>query len=329
MLSNRIAVYDGADHLHRHSMRLFMLAVASACALASSATAQAPATGPLVLLLPSSTRATGMGNAWVAGRDETSVFYNPAQINPTTGFGGRLVRYGSDAWLGTLANAVTINWLTLGWGVQVVEFKALGSTTYPYTPAEVTQAGTRDAQSLEVVAGGNFLIKKFRAGFGLKYAEDRVEAAVNLLSSSTLSYSAPAIRNRVLLGDVGVSHALLSGTAALAVQNIGDDNGVKLPIQTTLGWARQMQAQQLDLAFAAQVSARRDWFGAGGGVEAGWGWIEGWSAAVRAGAHRTETAAQKPVALGATLNADHLSLDYALEFFEGSRYAHHISLRWR
>ncbi|MEO5817127.1 MAG: hypothetical protein ABIT20_17800 [Gemmatimonadaceae bacterium] len=310
-------------------MRLFRLAVASACALASSATAQAPATGPLVLLLPASTRATGMGNAWVAGRDETSVFYNPAQINPTTGFGGRVVRYGSGNVLGTLANATTINWLTLGWGVQVVEFKAQAAASYPYAPSDLVRDGTRDAQSLVVGVGGNFLIKKFRAGVGLKYAEDRADAVPNTIAASPLSYYAPSIRKGVLLGDVGVSHSLFSGTAALAVQNIGDDSRVKLPIQTTLGWARQLQTQQVDFAFATQVSLRRDWVGAGGGVEAGWGWIEGWSAAVRAGVHRTETAAQKPLAMGATLNADHLSIDYALELFDGSRFAHHVSLRWR
>ncbi len=270
-----------------------------------------------------------MGNAWVAGRDETSVFYNPAQINPTTGFGGRVARYGSSGTVGTLANALTINWLTLGWGVQVVEFKANATSAYPYAPTEIATRGTRDAQSLEVAAGGNFLIKKFRVGLGAKYAEDRVDAAINPIAGAPLSYIAPAIRKGVLLGDVGASHTLLSGTAALAVQHIGDDRRVKLPIQTTLGWARQMQAQQLDLAFATQLSLRRDWLGIGGGIEAGYGWIEGWSAALRAGAHRTETAAQKPVAMGATLNADHLSLDYALEFFEGSRYAHHVSLRWR
>jgi len=270
-----------------------------------------------------------MGNAWVAGRDETSVFYNPAQINPTTGFGGRVVRYGSNGTLGTLASAVTLNWLTLGWGVQAIEFKARALSPYPYAPAEVVPPGTRDAQSLEVVAGGNFLIKKFRAGVGLKYAEDRVDALPNPIAAAPLSYLAPSIQNGVLLGDVGVSHSLFSGTAALAVQNIGDNSHIKVPIQTTLGWARQMQAKQLDLAFAAEVFARRQWVGVGGGVEAGYGWIEGWSAAIRAGARRPETAAQKPVAVGATLNADHLSLDYALEFFDRSRFANHISIRWR
>jgi len=311
-------------------MRKLLLAAATACTLASSAAAQAPDTGPLVLLLPANTRAAAMGNAWVAGRDETSVFYNPAQINPTTGFGGRVVRYGSNGTLGTLASAVTLNWLTLGWGVQAVQFDARGDETYPYVPTDIVRSGTRGAQSLEVVAGGNFLIKKFRAGVGLKYAEDRVDALPNPIAAAPLSYLAPSIQNGVVLGDVGVSHSLFSGTAALSVQNIGDNSHIEVPIQTTLGWARQMQAKQLDLAFAGEVFARRNnWLGAGGGVEAGYGWIEGWSAAVRAGMRRTETAGQRPIAVGATLNADHLSVDYALEVFVGDRFAHHFSFRWR
>jgi hypothetical protein len=263
-----------------------------------------------------------MGNAWVAGRDESSVFYNPAQIAPTTGFGGTFARYGSNGTSGTLANAVTINWLTLGWGVQVVELKARADATYPFTPADLVQPGTRDAQSLVATAGANFLVKKFRAGVGVKYAEDRVDG----IAGSTPS---PPVLNGLLLADVGVSHSLLSGTVALAAQNLGDASRLTLPRQTTLGWARQMQARQVDLAFAAQVSERNRWIGGGGGVEVGYGWIDGWSAALRAGARRTETAAQRPVALGGTLNADHLSLDYALELFEHSSYAHHISIRWR
>ncbi len=310
-------------------MRNLLLALASSCALASSAAAQASNTGPLVLLLPANTRAAGMGNAWVAVRDETSVFYNPAQISPTTGFGGRVVRYGSNGTLGTLANATTINWLTLGWGVQVVEFKAGANASYPFVPNDAVRRGSRDAQSLEVAAGSNFLVKKFRVGLGAKFAEDRADAVSTPVAAAPLTYLAPSIRKGVLLGDLGVSHSLFAGTAALAVQNLGDDSRIALPIQTTLGWARQMQAQQLDLAFAAQVFARRDWVGAGGGIEAGYGWIDGWSAAVRAGVRRPETSAQKPVSMGATVNADHVSLDYALEFFDGNGYAHHVSFRWR
>ncbi|MEP6998978.1 MAG: hypothetical protein ABI969_00770 [bacterium] len=300
-------------------MRYYLRALLTVLMVAPIAHAQAPAAGPLVLLLPANTRAAAMGNAWVAGRDESSVFYNPAQINPTNGFGGRVVRYGSGGTLGTLANAVVVNWLTLGWGVQAVEFKAPLAAAYPFAPAVITQDGSRDAQSLVLAGGGSFLVKKFRAGIGVKYAEDRVDASV----------FSPSIRKSLLLGDVGVSHSLFSGTAALAVQNFGDDSRVALPIQTTLGWTRQLQTQQFDLAFAAQILEHNRWVGGGAGIEAGYGWIEGWSAALRAGARRPETVAQRPVSLGGALNADHLALDYALEFFEGSRYAHHISIRWR
>lgn len=290
-------------------------------AIVGTARAQAPTAGPLVLLLPTTARATAMGSAWVAGRDESSVFSNPAQINPTPGFGGTFARYGAGGTSAMIANATVVNWLTLGWGVEVVDFKARTDATYPFVPGDLERRGSRDAQSLVATAGGSFLVKKFRVGVGAKYAEDRVDGVPSI--------AAPPILKGVLLGDVGVAHALLSGTAALAVQNIGDDSRLALPIQTTLGWARQMQAQQLDLAFAAQVSERNRWIGGGGGVEVGYGWIEGWSGALRAGLRRPETSAQRPVSLGAGLSADHLGVDYALELFEGSRYAHHVSLRWR
>lgn len=295
--------------------------VALAIAIAGTSRAQAPASGPLILLLPATARATAMGNAWVASRDESSVFSNPAQITPTPGFGGTFARYGSGGTSAMLASATIVNWLTLGWGVEVVDFKARGDAAYPFAPADVAGRGSRDAQSLLATAGGGFLVKKFRVGFGAKYAEDRVDGIP--------ATGAPSILKGVLLGDAGISHSLLSGTAALAVQNLGDDSRISLPIQTTLGWARQMQAQQLDLAFAAQVSERKHWLGAGGGIEAGYGWIEGWSAALRAGIRRPETSAQRPISLGAGLNADHVGIDYALELFDGGRAAHHFSLRWR
>lgn len=303
-------------------MRRILLVIVWAGAHAASARAQAPATGPLALLLPSSTRAAAMGDVAVASRDESALFYNPALVTAAPGAGGSFVRYGSNGTLGTLAGAVAVNWLTLGWGVQVVEFTARSDASYPFTPADVTRRGSRDALSLVAGAGANFLIKGFRAGVGVKYAEDRVGASVAEPTS-------PAVLKGFILGDLGVSHRLFSGTAAAAVQNIGDDSRLGLPIQTTLGWTRPKQAGPFDLAVAAQLLERGHWIGGGGGVEAAYGWIEGWSVAVRAGARRTESVAQHPVSVGGALNADHLALDYALEFFDGRRYAHHVSLRWR
>jgi len=41
--------------------------------------AQTPA-GPLLLLVPATPRTAALGNAWVAGRDQDVLFYNPAQL---------------------------------------------------------------------------------------------------------------------------------------------------------------------------------------------------------------------------------------------------------
>ena len=45
----------------------------------ASASAQS-STGPLLLLMPATPRTAALGNAWVAGRDQEVLFYNPAQL---------------------------------------------------------------------------------------------------------------------------------------------------------------------------------------------------------------------------------------------------------
>ena len=304
-------------------MRLTFKAVASACLIATGAHAQAPAAGPLVLLLPASTRGTGMGNAWVAARDDAAIFYNPALINPTNGLYATFVRYGSNGTMGELTNSVTVGTLNLGWGVEVLEFKARNDALYPFVPADIMRDGTRDALSLAASAGADFTFRGFKTGLAMKYAEDRVDG---ILGTSGVT---PPLRKGVLLADFGLTHPFMSGTAGFAVQNMGDDSRISLPITTTLGWVRTISTDQLDFTVVADASQRDKWVGGGGGIDMSYGWIEGWSATVRAGARRTETSAQRPVSLGGTLNADHLAIDYALEFFEHSGYAHHLSLRWR
>jgi hypothetical protein len=304
-------------------MRISFTAVTAACLIAHGAHAQAPAAGPLVLLLPASTKAAGMGDAWVAVRDDAAIFYNPALITPTTnGLYATFARYASNGTMGTLTNAVAVGPLNLGWGVDVLEFKARSDASYPFTPTDITRAGSRDALSLAASVAANFPFHGFRAGVGMKYAEDRVDGEVGSVAIAPL-------RKGVLLGDAGITHSFMSGTAGLAVQNIGDDSRVPLPIKTSLGYTRNISTDDFDFAFAADVSERNKWIGGGGGVQMGYGWIEGWSTAIRAGLKRTETSAQRPLSLGGSLNADRLGLDYAIEFFEHSGYAHHLSLRWR
>ena len=308
----------------RISRAFHIFAVTVAVAAQGHAQSSAPAAEPLVLLLPVSTRAVGLGNASV--RDDYAIFYNPARISQTTGIGATFARYGSDGTFGALASATTVGPLNFGWGVEVAQFRALTSSAYPYAPAELVMDGTRPAISLAAMVGAEYTVKRFDIGVGLKFAEDRIDAVAPALNSPA---GPLAIQRNLLLADVGTTHALFGGTAEFAVQNIGDRSSVPVPTTAKLGFTRTARTDQFDFAFAGDVTDRQRWIGGGGGAEIAYGWIEGWSAALRAGARRPETSGQRPVAIGGTLNADRLVLDYALEFFDGNRYAHHITVRWR
>ena len=311
-------------------MRQLSIVPVLVCALALPARAQAPATGPLILLLPASTRAMALGNAWVAGRDEDVVFYNPAQlIGARPGFNVSVARYGSAGTLGSIASVYAAGPLsmTLGWGVQFADFRTSPDVPYPYSPAMLVMPGAADASSMEATAAGAMAYKGFRVGIAGKYASDRVAAAT--------SGGGPVwTQHDAFLGDVGLAHNLWTGVAGLSVQNIGHGwvdgaTRINVPLQTSLGWSATKPVGELDLGVAGQVTERRGWVSPGGGVEVGYGWIEGYSVALRAGARRTETSAEHPVAIGASFNADRLTMEYALQFFDGGRNAHRMTIRWR
>src|SRR5206468_2608261 len=127
----------------------------------------------------------------------------------------------------------TVGSITFGWGVQRADLRPASDASYPFTPASLvsTGAGRRDASSFLAAAGANRVFKGFRTGVAVKYAEDRLDGGSR----------ASGVLARRLLGDAGVSHAFYSGTAALAVQNVGDDRTVHMPVQAALGWTRQFQ----------------------------------------------------------------------------------------
>lgn len=299
------------------------------CALGVPARAQAPATAPLILLLPASTRAASLGNSGVTGRDDDVIFYNPAQLlGARPGFSATLARYGSAATLGEFSSAFTGGPLTMGWGVEYLDYSVHPGDPYPYAPALLVSHGPIEAQGLLATVGGAYTWKRFKAGIAVKYAADRVDIATAGSSGGTES------RHDTFLGDVGLSHNLWGGVAGLAVQNIGrgwmdGSTRIDAPLQESLGWSGGMQAGELDLGLSGQVTARRGWVSPGAGVEVGYGWIEGYSVALRAGARRPETSAEKPVALGATFNGDRLTIEYALQFFDGGSNAHRVTIRWR
>jgi hypothetical protein len=292
------------------------------CAAALSA--QSPAAGPAALLLPVSARVTGLGGATI--RDDYAIFYDPARITPTSGIGLSIGRYDMNGTTGAIASTVNVGPLNYGWGVTIAQFRAPSGATYPFAPADLAADGVRPVLSLAATAAAEYTFKRFNLGVGVTFAEDRVDATGLFPASATPS---AAIESSVLLGNVGVAHALWGGTAEVAVLNIGDRSSFPAPTTAKLGWARPISTNQFDFVFAADATEHNGWYGGGGGAEVSWGWIEGFSAALRAGARRPETDGQKPMTVGASFNADRLALDYALEFFDGGRYAHIISVRWR
>ena len=325
------AVQLQSFHPHPQSMRSRTTLFLVACALGSAAGAQSPDAGPLLLRFPASTRATALGNAWVAGRDEDVVFYNPAQVISGTrgGFNATFAVIAKQAKFGSISGAYAAGpkSLTLGWGVQFLNYSVTASEAYPFAPDVLTRSGDAGAFSMLLAGGGAIALKGIRIGVAAKYASDR-------LTSPPVTLSLANPRHDAFLADVGLARNLFGGVAGFSVQNLrhstlGNPLHVSVPQQASIGWTRTISTDQFDFGLATQVTGRRGWISPGGGLEVGYGWIEGYSAAFRIGARRPETKSERPIALGASFSGDHLTLEYALQFFDGNRTANRMTLRWR
>ncbi len=307
--------------------RRILAAALGAAAWPAISFAQAPPTAPLVLTVSPSARVTALGGAWVAGRDQDVIFHNPAQlIGARTDFAVSLARFGEKAQLASMQSSYAAGKLsfTLGWGVQVINFRAIDGTVPPFSTDTFRREEvllfprpTSDAQSAVATVGAAVLYKGFRIGAAAKCAADRT-----------------ASNRRALLADFGVARNLWGGAMALAVQNIGrsslkDLPFAKLPRQIALGFSKSQAAGPLDVALFTQVSHRSGWNSAAAGFEAGYSWIEGLSVTGRIGVRRPETKSEKPISLGGAFTADRLTLEYALQMFDNSKRSHVVTLRWR
>lgn len=298
------------------------LSIALLCSVAWPvlASAQAPASAPLVLAVPSSARVAALGNAWVAGRDQDVVFSNPAQmINVRPDFAVSMAHFGPGANGGSFATVYAAGKLsfTLGAGIQILNFSPGINQASPFGVESLLTRGNQDAQSSVTTVGGAILWKTFRIGASAKYLSDRT-----------------SVNRHALVADLGVARNLFGGVAALAVQNLGpaalsDTPAAKLPRQVALGWSRTKPIGPLDFALFTQVTARSGWASPAAGLETGYSWIEGYSITFRAGARRPESNLERPVTLGASFSGDRLTIDYAIRFFDNSRNAHLVTVRWR
>lgn len=310
-------------------LKRISLLAAALCAVTWPAIsfAQAPPTAPLVLTQTPSARVTALGGAWVAGRDQDVIFSNPAQlIGSRSDFAVSVARLGEQAQMASMQSAYAAGKLsfTLGWGVQVINFRAIDGVLPPLTTDTFRREEillhprpTGDAQSAVATLGAAVLYKGFRIGAAGKYAADRTSS-----------------NHRAFLADFGVARNLLGGAIALAAQNIGKStlpqlSFAKLPRQVALGYSKGQAAGPFDIAVFTQVSHRSGWNSAAVGFEAGYSWIEGMSVTGRVGLRRPETKSEKPISLGGAFTADRLTLEYALQMFDNSKRSHLVTIRWR
>jgi hypothetical protein len=318
-------------------MRVLTVSIALVClaGVPAIARAQAPPGGPLVLRVPASPRAAALGNAWVAGRDQDVVFYNPAQlIGARQSFDLSLTRHGPASThlaVGGVYAGGRMSF-TLGWGVQTLSLAAPAGTGYPFDEdALLSEEGARGDGTL-VVVGGAVVYRGLRIGAAGKYVSDRTSVPGDQGLSSTTRHA--------LRADVGVARNLFGGVAAVSVQNLGRTSqvsktptapevAVTIPIQMLAGWSTTRAAGPLDLGLFSQVLVRDEWTAPGGGVDVGYSWIEGYAVAVRVGARRPESATEHPWSIGAAFTADRLTVEYAVRFFEGGRAVNGVTFRWR
>src|SRR5207247_8348645 len=82
-----------------------------------------------VLRLPASTRALGMGNVAVAGRDDDVLFYNPAQLAIARGTSVQLEQLSPTATSGSLAAVSRFSTGGIAVGMSMVDFQTASART--------------------------------------------------------------------------------------------------------------------------------------------------------------------------------------------------------
>jgi hypothetical protein len=303
---------------------LFRAALFAAIAAPSIVVAQDENVAPLILRLPSSTRALAMGNVGVAGRDDDVLFYNPAQLVTARGMSVSAEQFSSTARTGALSSVTRFNSGGIAIGATIAQYQSpIGA--YPLARPDLVAGGAVHGSAGTLALGMAQVFKSVRLGGVAKLVDEQIGQS----------------RNTRAVFDAGAGRDFFGYTFGLAVQNIGESfapttvpgSGIiavsHMPLRATLGVARGWFFNTFDVAATAAVSTLRDGFVVpAGGAELGWSWLDGYTLLLRAGARRPEVG-EGPVTAGAGFTMDRLSIDYALESLSGSRVAHRVGLRVR
>ena len=286
--------------------------------------AQSDRNAPLVLELPASTRALGLGGAFVlTGTASDALFYHPALVNSARGFGIDVQRYGSESTLGTLSGATSLGGGGLAVGVQVLSFAMRGpAVDFIADDADaLLRSGPWGASEMVATIGYGRVIAGFRIGTAGKIIEQRIGRD----------------RDAAAALDIGVARRILGITWGISAQNLGRglatgfSDALPLPHRLTLGAStRSRPVGPLDVLAAAAVSRRRDGeLIPAGGIEISWWPIVGRTFTGRIGMRRVPGDGGSPVTVGVAFTTDDYTLEYAFEEFDSPGAAHRLGLRWR
>jgi hypothetical protein len=273
----------------------------------------------ILLTLPASTRALGLGEAWGAiADDESAIFYNPAQLARVRGWsiGGSLQNYIASTTLGAFAVAVPLKRGTLGFGLQLLDYGSADEVVPADGSAGQVGTPTGSTISAEDMA--------FTVGYGIAFGsrhELRVGAAIKYARQEVASYSGGAVA-----GDIGAAYSFINGwDVSAALQHMGSSltlAAVSAPLPLT--WraavaAPEMRANAFSLRPIAEV---RQVSGADvtGVLGAEGSWRTGTSGTLLTGrlgyAFRGSTDAREPLTIGAGITLGRLQVDYAYEGFD-------------
>jgi hypothetical protein len=295
-----------------------------ALGVSESVSAQTPGRGPMVLDLPASTRALGLGTAYVlSGNESELLFANPALLADASGFQLSGGTWGLESFTARASGAG--EWLGggVGFGLRVLDYGATSNRSNLVAGDEfqLLEEGDYGAGQMAATLGYGREVGPLTVGVSGHLLRDRLDGT----GSTTAAF------------DVGVAAEVSRFTVGVVAQSLGPDmdlagESIPLPERYTLGVSSERAwVGPLDIAGTAAVTYRVDgtWIPAGG-VEVAWWPVTGRTLVGRVGIRDVPPESQAQAwTVGGAFEGDRISLEYAFQGYDEYDGAHHFGIRLR
>jgi hypothetical protein len=313
--------------LRSPALILLIAVMAPVGAVAAQESAPPSGRGPVLLTLPASTRALGLGNAFaIGGTDSDAIFYNTAFADRMRGAGLAVQWYGSSSTLYTMSAAVEWWRGALAVGVRALDHglpsdPATGQRNESVRADEgtLTEPGVAASERAASVAYSR-TVRGLRIGLTGHLVEQRLEQETQAFPAADISLGMP-------FGFIATG---------LAVRNLGPSyelagSNVDLPLMITANAAATAARPvgPFDMLPALYLTWEVDGdVVPGAGIEISYWPVPGRTFTLRAGV-RNAADRVRPFTVGAGFTGDRILLDYALVPYEGGTLSHRVGLRWR